>query len=190
MERMWRIHQILSGGTFPNCTGLSGELEVSAKTVMRDLEFMRDRLGLPLEYDAVKHGYYYTAPVRDFPTMKVTQGEVAALIVQTVLHAGWQIAHRGSQGGKGGGHRQRRVFPGPCEAQTRHVVINPAKDMGAGFKNPSELRGDDMGGAMGGNSSLGSFGAEVLKDENGGQQRQHRQHGQTRCTDRSLGGIG
>ncbi|MFM8460170.1 MAG: hypothetical protein ACKOB0_14760, partial [Chthoniobacterales bacterium] len=49
MERMWRIHQILSGGTFPNCTGLSGELEVSAKTVMRDLEFMRDRLGLPLE---------------------------------------------------------------------------------------------------------------------------------------------
>jgi predicted DNA-binding transcriptional regulator YafY len=81
MERMWRIHQILSDQSFPNCTGLSGELEVSAKTVMRDLEFMRDRLGLPLEYDAVKHGYYYTAPVRDFPTMKVTQGEVAALLL-------------------------------------------------------------------------------------------------------------
>ncbi|MFM8460058.1 MAG: helix-turn-helix transcriptional regulator, partial [Chthoniobacterales bacterium] len=81
MERMWRIHQILTGGSYPNCTGLSGELEVSAKTVMRDLEFMRDRLGLPLEYDAVKHGYYYTAPVRDFPTMKVTQGEVAALLL-------------------------------------------------------------------------------------------------------------
>ena len=81
MERMWRIHQILTGGSYPNCTGLSGELEVSAKTVMRDLEFMRDRLGLPLEYDEVKHGYYYTAPVRDFPTMKVTQGEVAALLL-------------------------------------------------------------------------------------------------------------
>jgi len=78
---MWRIHQILSDQSYPNCTGLSGELEVSAKTVMRDLEFMRDRLGLPLEYDAVKHGYYYTAPVRDFPTMKVTQGEVAALLL-------------------------------------------------------------------------------------------------------------
>jgi len=49
--------------------------------VMRDLEFMRDRLGLPLEYDAVKHGYYYSAPVRDFPTMKVSQGEVAALLL-------------------------------------------------------------------------------------------------------------
>ena len=81
MERMWRIHQILSGGSYPNCTGLSEELEVSAKTVMRDIEFMRDRLGLPLEYDAVKHGFRYTAPVRDFPTMKVTEGEVAALLL-------------------------------------------------------------------------------------------------------------
>ena len=81
MERMWRIHQILSGGGYPNCTGLSDELEVSAKTVMRDIEFMRDRLGLPLEYDAVKHGFHYTAPVRDFPTMKVSQGEVAALLL-------------------------------------------------------------------------------------------------------------
>jgi predicted DNA-binding transcriptional regulator YafY len=81
MERMWRIHQILVGGSYPNCTGLSEELEVSAKTVMRDIEFMRDRLGLPLEYDAVKHGFRYTAPVRDFPTMKVSQGEVAALLL-------------------------------------------------------------------------------------------------------------
>ncbi len=81
MERMWRIHQEVSGGGFPNCQGLSLDLEVSAKTVMRDVEFMRDRLGLPLEYDAVKHGFHYSAPVRDFPVMKVSQGEVAALLL-------------------------------------------------------------------------------------------------------------
>ncbi len=81
MERMWRIHQEVSGGGYPNCQGLSLDLEVSAKTVMRDVEFMRDRLGLPLEYDAVKHGFHYTAPVRDFPMMKVSQGEVAALLL-------------------------------------------------------------------------------------------------------------
>ena len=81
MERMWRIHQEVAEGDFPNCQGLAVELEVSAKTVMRDIEFMRDRLGLPLEYEAVKHGFYYTAPVRDFPMMKVSQGEVAALLL-------------------------------------------------------------------------------------------------------------
>jgi len=81
MERMWRIHQEVAEGDFPNCQGLAVELEVSAKTVMRDIEFMRDRLGLPLEYEAVKHGFYYTAPVRDFPMMKVSQSEVAALLL-------------------------------------------------------------------------------------------------------------
>ena len=81
MERMWRIHQEVAADGYPNCQGLALDLEVSAKTVMRDVEFMRDRLGLPLAYDAVKHGFRYTAPVRDFPMMKVSQGEVAALLL-------------------------------------------------------------------------------------------------------------
>ncbi len=81
MERMWRIHQEVTGGAFPNCRHLASVLEVSGKTVMRDIEFMRDRLGLPLAYEPVRHGFYYTAPVRDFPVMKVSQGEVAALLL-------------------------------------------------------------------------------------------------------------
>lgn len=81
MERMWRIHQEVVRGTHPNCSNLAAALEVAPKTVLRDLEFMRDRLGLPLDYDAVKHGYHYTAPVRDFPMMKISQGEVAALLL-------------------------------------------------------------------------------------------------------------
>ncbi|MBU3665257.1 MAG: WYL domain-containing protein [Chthoniobacterales bacterium] len=81
MERMWKIHQKLAAGGFPNCRVMADDMEVSSKTIMRDIEFMRDRLGLPLEYDAVKHGFYYTAPVKDFPVMKVSQGEVAALLL-------------------------------------------------------------------------------------------------------------
>lgn len=81
MERMWKIHQEISAGTFPNCRLLAASLEVSTKTVMRDLDFMRDRLGLPLAYEPIRHGFYYTMPVQDFPVMKVTQGEVAALLL-------------------------------------------------------------------------------------------------------------
>lgn len=81
LERMWRIHQALSEGAYPNCQKLAVALEVSSKTVLRDIDFMRDRLGLPLEYDAVRHGYRYTAPVREFPVMHVSQGEVAALLL-------------------------------------------------------------------------------------------------------------
>lgn len=81
MERMWKIHQKIAAGAFPNCRSLSEALEVSAKTVMRDIDFMRDRLALPLAYDPVRHGFHYTAAVHDFPMMKVTQGEVAALLL-------------------------------------------------------------------------------------------------------------
>ena len=51
VQRMLRIHQALQSGR-SQCLDLAGELEVSAKTIHRDLEFMRDRLELPLEYDA------------------------------------------------------------------------------------------------------------------------------------------
>jgi hypothetical protein len=46
LERMMRLHQKLIAGDFPNCRKLSDELEVSTKTIQRDIDFMRDRLGL------------------------------------------------------------------------------------------------------------------------------------------------
>ena len=44
LERMWRIHDELASGSYPNCRKLAGLLEVSEKTVGRDIEFMRSRL--------------------------------------------------------------------------------------------------------------------------------------------------
>jgi proteasome accessory factor B len=81
LERMLRIHQALQAGQYPNATRLSAQLEVSSKSVHRDLEFMRDRLGLPLEYDAVRRGYHYTEEVSGFPTLQITEGELFALLV-------------------------------------------------------------------------------------------------------------
>ncbi len=81
LERMLRIHQALAAGGYPNCRVLARQLEVAGKTIQRDLDFMRDRLGLPLAYDAGRHGFFYTAPVADFPSLKITHGEVAALLL-------------------------------------------------------------------------------------------------------------
>ena len=78
---MLRIHQALQSGGFPNATALARELEVSTKSIHRDLEFMRDRLQLPIEYDASRFGYWYTEEVSAFPTVQITEGELFALIV-------------------------------------------------------------------------------------------------------------
>ena len=78
---MLRIHQALKAGQYPNASSLARDLEVSSKSVHRDLEFMRDRLGLPIEYDATRFGYWYTEEVESFPTIQFTEGELFALVV-------------------------------------------------------------------------------------------------------------
>ena len=78
---MLRIHQALQAGAYPNATRLAAELEVSTKSVHRDIEFMRDRLALPIEYDGSRFGYHYTEEVNAFPTLQITEGELFALVV-------------------------------------------------------------------------------------------------------------
>src|SRR5712691_5615845 len=81
LARMLRIHQAIQARKYPTASSLAAELQVSSKSIHRDLEFMRDRLQLPLEWDASKFGYYYTQEVNAFPTMQITEGELFALVV-------------------------------------------------------------------------------------------------------------
>ncbi|MGO9584606.1 MAG: helix-turn-helix transcriptional regulator [Limisphaerales bacterium] len=81
LERMLRIHQALLSGKFPNASTLACEIEVATKTIHRDIEFMRDRLGLPVEFNPGKNGYAYTEEVSAFPNIQITEGELFALIV-------------------------------------------------------------------------------------------------------------
>ena len=78
---MLQIHQALQSGGYPNASTLASRFEVCTKSIHRDLEFMRDRLQLPIQYDGSRFGYYYTEPVQAFPTMQITEGELFALVV-------------------------------------------------------------------------------------------------------------
>ena len=81
LERMMRIHQEIASGSYPNATKLAREMEVSVKSIWRDIEFMRERMNLPLEYDASRYGYFYTESVSAFPTLQITEGELVALLI-------------------------------------------------------------------------------------------------------------
>ena len=81
LVRMVRIHELLTAGKYPNCSGLAVEFEVSSKTIQRDVEFMRDQLALPIAYDQQRHGFHYAHPVAQFPMITVSEGELVALLV-------------------------------------------------------------------------------------------------------------
>jgi len=81
LERMMQIHARLKDRHFPNARKVAEQLEVSPKTIQRDIDFMRYRLGLPIEYDPLRFGFYYSEPVASFPSIEVSEGEITALFV-------------------------------------------------------------------------------------------------------------
>ena len=59
LERLSKIHAKIKSGCYPNTKQLAFDNEVSVPTISRDIEFLRDRFGAPICYDATQRGYYY-----------------------------------------------------------------------------------------------------------------------------------
>ena len=81
LHRIYAIHDAIRSGGFPNCSTLSKQIEVTTKTIQRDINHMRDFLGLPIEYDKIQHGYYYSADTSDFPVFQTTADTLAGLFL-------------------------------------------------------------------------------------------------------------
>jgi predicted DNA-binding transcriptional regulator YafY len=60
LERMVRIMAEIQAGMYPNANTLAAKLEVSRKTIERDIEFLRSRLNVPIDYDPRRWGFFYT----------------------------------------------------------------------------------------------------------------------------------
>ena len=81
IERMLKIHNLLKGENHPNAGQLANELEVTTKTIYRDIAFMRDRMELPVEFEPAYNGYCYAGEVGQFPTVQISEGELFAMLV-------------------------------------------------------------------------------------------------------------
>ena len=75
-----RSTSAVSRRAWPNARTLARELEVTRRTIQRDIAFMR-RLHAPLEFDSVRNGYYYTDPSYRLGYFPATEGELVALLV-------------------------------------------------------------------------------------------------------------
>jgi len=80
LYRVLVIHNQVKSGKYPNTPKLASSLEVSTRTIQRDLEFLRDMLCAPMEYSRLKNGYYYTSPF-EMPHLNLTEGEQVALFL-------------------------------------------------------------------------------------------------------------
>lgn len=81
LHRIHRIFERIRSDDLPNLPTLAKELEVSKKTIYRDIEFMKDFMKLPIEFDVHRRGYRFSSEVSSFPLLKLTEGELFAIFV-------------------------------------------------------------------------------------------------------------
>lgn len=82
-ERLQRIDRLLRGRIAPTKRDLLDCLEVSEATLKRDFEYMRSRLGAPIEWDRETKGYRYdpAKPAFVLPGFWLTSAEIQALLL-------------------------------------------------------------------------------------------------------------
>jgi predicted DNA-binding transcriptional regulator YafY len=90
IERIFKIHQLLSNRRVVPRDVFLEELEVSLATFKRDLAFMRDRMHVPIDSDADRGGYCYGSPepgamVFPLPGLWFNASEIHALLTMHQL---------------------------------------------------------------------------------------------------------
>ncbi len=85
-ERYYWFDNQIRAGKYPNATRLAEEFGCSKKTAQRAIDFMRDRLYAPLEYDKIQRGYFYIDNSFELPSLQVSQEELLSiLLAQNIL---------------------------------------------------------------------------------------------------------
>jgi predicted DNA-binding transcriptional regulator YafY len=81
LSRFQEIFHAIKTGRFPNRTQLANLIEVTTKTIQRDLDYMRYQLNVPIEFDYARGGYYFTKPISDLPLFQLTESELVSVFV-------------------------------------------------------------------------------------------------------------
>lgn len=76
--------------SYPTRARIAERFEVTTRTVDRDLEYMRDRLGAPIEYDAARRGFYYSDSGFYLPRVYLSEGDAMALFLAHHFGSLWR----------------------------------------------------------------------------------------------------
>jgi len=116
-ERLLDLDHKLRNSEYPNCSSFAAEWEISTKTAQRDFDFLRDRMGAPLEYDAAHRGYAYTESTFMLPALQMSEGDLVALLMGSRLLEPYQ--------GTPMAERLTQVFEKLAELMPESVTLNP-----------------------------------------------------------------
>ncbi len=77
--RLFKIEQAIQNLRYPSVERLMNELEVSRRTILRDIDELKIYYNAPIEYDRINKGYYYSDNTYFVKNMMLTESEVFAV---------------------------------------------------------------------------------------------------------------
>lgn len=84
LERFFWFDAEVRKGRYPNASTLAQRFELSSKTAQRSIEYFRDRMQVPAEYEVARKGYYYRQAY-ELPMLQLSESELLALLVSKKL---------------------------------------------------------------------------------------------------------
>ena len=85
LERIFYIDALVYNHSYPSLKTFMERFEVSKRTILTDIQFLKDRLDAPIRYSHARGGYYYADPSWRLSTFPVTEGELLAFFLSVEL---------------------------------------------------------------------------------------------------------
>jgi predicted DNA-binding transcriptional regulator YafY len=76
-----KIREGMRSGSMANCSSMAAEYEVSAKSILRDIDYLRSQRDAPIAYDATARGYYYTEENYALPAISLNESDLFAICI-------------------------------------------------------------------------------------------------------------
>lgn len=98
LHRLQWIDERIRRQQYPNIKQIVERFEISRRQALRDIEYMRDSLGAPIEFHSHKKGYFYTDDAFRVPTQLITEDQRELLACLSSHYKGLAShGHRGSE---------------------------------------------------------------------------------------------
>jgi predicted DNA-binding transcriptional regulator YafY len=138
LRRILYIDKELRNNKFPNCPEIARKLEISSKTVQRDLDFLRDEMGAPITYCKKENGFFYQNTRYILPTTPFKEDDIfQVLIAEAALKSyggtPFEPAVRSTL------EQFEELLPGNKQAKTKELTDVISFDGGTGTKSDPAL---------------------------------------------------
>lgn len=76
-----KIREGMKTGKLANCSSIAAEYEVSGKSILRDIDYLKNQRDAPIAYNPKQRGYFYTEENYALPAININESDLFAICI-------------------------------------------------------------------------------------------------------------